>query len=150
MGKCAICSYAMGKYAYTVHMIAEEFIFQGTLPKHWMNLIWKNHCKVCKDKVQVSHLELLIIKSMLWWGFLFEHFFSRLYGDLWLSQIPLLNLRKTVLWTNYYSHLWDSGAMAQDMKCSCPDVLVQSPGCCRGSITISQWAEWREVIQPFD
>lgn len=63
-----------------------DFIFQGTLPKCWMNLIWKNHCKVCKDVVQVGHLKLLIIKSVMWGGFLLWLFLSRLYGDLWISQ----------------------------------------------------------------
>jgi len=37
------------------------FIFQGILPKHWINLIWKNHYKFCKDVVQVGQLRLLVI-----------------------------------------------------------------------------------------
>lgn len=73
-----------------------NFLFQGTLSKHWMDLVWKNHCKIYKDMVQVDHLTLCIIKSTMWWVLLLWMFVSRLYRDLYFSQIPLLNLRKGI------------------------------------------------------
>ena len=117
------------------------FIFQGILPKHWINLIWKNHYKFCKDVVQVGQLRLLVIKSVIWQGFLLWMFLTRLYGDLWFSQIPSLNLRKGICETNSYSHLWES------------DTMAQSLGYCRGSMTISSpfyHVQNGEVSQPFD
>lgn len=138
VGKCAICSYGVGKYVHALptwykknHGLCfpwhfskaqNEFYFQG----------WQRWGLGGSSEASDYWIRNVMRISFLLWMFLF-----RLYGDLWGSQIPLLNLRKGICETNSYSHLWESDAMAQSIKCSCPDELVQSLGCCRGSMTIS-------------
>lgn len=51
---------------------------------------------ICKDVVKVGNLKLRIIESTMWRPLLLCMFVSRLYGDLYFSQIPLLNLRKGI------------------------------------------------------
>lgn len=73
-----------------------NFLFQGIVSKHWMDLMRENHSKICEVMVQVGHLKLHITKSTMWWLILLWMFVSRLYGDLYFSQILLLNLRKGI------------------------------------------------------
>lgn len=51
---------------------------------------------ICKDVVKVGHLKLRIIESTMWRPLLLCMFVSRLYGDLYFSQIHLLNSRKGI------------------------------------------------------